>query len=445
MRHVLSSALLLLLLSGPVLASGEERVTSVLERLDSPSLRVRESAELELLATEELPVEALRRLLVDGTPREQLSVARVVAKRRLVACGDAVLELVTHDDPELWDAAARAVVLLGKDWVAKAETRLADAPEHVLVLRRLRALVAQHTVEQALFSRWQRKMGSYAGQFSDLAELGWQVQPVLLAMLFDVPLEDRFLELPEGLSLADEMDTKVGTALRIRFSNRRGYRTFAPLPPGVEQSDVFGLAVQALSDVADIDVLGKLLEDVAQRLQAHDDAIRVFRVRPFERFFAEQIEELLSARGQHRLLDERIRELARDERMARRWVRERGGVRDADASSYWARTLRDLASALHRRQKFVEAAETYQEAIDVSVELTGEVPAVDGYNRACALSRAGRVKEALVQLEQALATSTDDLPYEWVTEDGDLHNLHGEAEFDRILTRFYGTGLPDPE
>lgn len=440
-----ASLLLLTLVVGtagavPASAAGDEPARLV-DRLDSPSSHVRESARRELLEQERLPLDELRARLREGSTSARVAVARLLGERGATEAAEELVEAALAGDEELADASVRALVRAGDEAVELLRKRLTDEPSSVFVARRLELLVAQRKVETAVLSRWQRKMGSYAGQFSDLAELGWPVQPILLAMLLDVPLEDRFVVLPETDDPGERAAAEVGAVLAIRFSPRRGYRTFDPLPVEVEAEDLFRLAVLALGDVADVDVLGPILEDVARSLQAHDDSMG-FRVRPFERYFAESIEQLLSQRGRHDLLDRRIQDLRRRERSARLWAGQRGGRRNGDSLSLWATTLRDLASALHRRRHYDAAAEAYQQAVDISVELTGEVPAIDGYNRACALACGGRIDEALEQLEAALETSTDDLPYEWVTEDGDLRSLHGEPEFDRILRRFYGTGLP---
>jgi hypothetical protein len=59
------------------------------------------------------------------------------------------------------------------------------------------ALTSQHMVERAVIGKWRRKGGTYEHRFDDLVKYGWPVQPVLLAMLLDVPLSDHDVVLPQ--------------------------------------------------------------------------------------------------------------------------------------------------------------------------------------------------------------------------------------------------------
>jgi len=101
-----------------------------------------------------------------------------------------------------------------------------------------------------------------------------------------------------------------------------------------------------------------------------------------------------------------------------------------------------LGGVLHQLGRYDAAAAQYKEVIDIIRRLTEREPSIGGYNRACALARAGRRAEAIAQLARAMdpefSSGTEDLTREWVTEDGDLQVLHGDPKFDAIVKRRFG-------
>ena len=361
----------------------------------------------------------------------------------MVELAPQIAAVAAGNDAVAAEAATRALVRLGpKGLAAGAEALSAkDAKDGSARLRHLRALEAQRAVEREVLSRWRRKGGSYRGRFESLRPFGFEVQPILVAMLLDVPLEDQFVVIATT-GQADLDGTLRGLALSdLAESPRRGYRTFDPLPATIEAEELFTLASQALADVGDLDVVGPVLRDVHNELMASDRG-GGFRARPWERRFAEDIAWVLSARGDPALLEEH-RAASANEVTA--WRRRLRGAQPEDAPDdyqYFATKLAELAGFLHQLGKFDEAAKRYREVVAIHKALAGSEPAVDNYNLACALARGGHKEEALVALARAIdptsAAGIEDLTREWVTEDGDLASLHGEPAFEAALLKRFG-------
>jgi tetratricopeptide (TPR) repeat protein len=261
-------------------------------------------------------------------------------------------------------------------------------------------------------------------------------------MLLDVPLEDQFVVVP---ATGDEDADRVqrSNALRdLAQSRRRGYRTFDPLPPTIDpDADMFDLAQQALSDVADLSLMQEVLEDTHQDLLSADRAAG-WRPRPFEKHFAQDIEIILASRGAPERLEKRRADLDGECRMLRRHAERRDPEDAAEAYQFLVTKLSELAGALHQLQRYEEAARRYEEVIGIVRKLTSQEPAIGGYNRACALARAGQRDKAIAQLARALdpeiSSGTEDLTREWVMEDGDLLVLHSDPQFEAIMKRRFG-------
>ncbi len=304
---------------------------------------------------------------------------------------------------------------------------------------RLRALHAQATIERELLARWMRKGGNYDGRFAKLSEHGWPVQPVLLAMLLDVPLEDRFVVLPETESEVLRVVQKMEALDALAESPRRGYRTFIALPVEVDEEEMFDLAAQALADVADIDVMGDILDQLAQTLD-RADAKAGWQLRPAERGYAEALEEILANHGRPERLKWRIERLAMEARSQKQWADRAGPRHQSDALQHYATDLNRLARAVYRLRQWDRAAAIYAEAMEIVKRIAGRPAPVTAYNRACALSMGGRTKEALDQLDAALAIqeSESDLTRDWVEEDGDLRSLRNDPRWPVILERHFG-------
>jgi hypothetical protein len=350
-------------------------------------------------------------------------------------------------DPRESDAAARALVSLGDDAVAAGRAALAASkePEAATVLLHLEALAVRRTVEREVFARWRRKGGTYQGRFNDLAKLGWPVQPVLLGMLLDVPLTDRQIVLPATTDAATERSTKLAALTDIYVSNRRGYRTFDPLPPQVEQEEVFDLASQALRDLGDLKLMGNILETVAGGLE-NAERMNPRQLRQWNKSFYTSIDVILFERGRPRRLRETAASQQRDLAVARSFSR---GSDDPDRLGYLATKLEDYASTLHQMHQYDAAADLFAEAITIMKELGGKEPAIYGYNRACALARSAALSgdarkktEAIEQLSRSLdrdqSTGFEDLTREWVVEDGDLESLHDDPRFAEVIKKRFG-------
>jgi tetratricopeptide (TPR) repeat protein len=412
-------------------------VPALLRRLDAEALAAREAAFERLFRAETVTPDVVRRALASAGTRARPLLLELSARRGLGTLVPEVVEASLDDDPITVEAALRALVLLGPDAVAKGLTALrANHAEHraARAAVRLLALARQREVELALTSKWRRKAGSYRGRYSELEGRGWYVQAVLMAMLLDVPLEDRFVVVD------DEDDKRKGPfaardAIRqINESTRRGYRTFEPLPPHILDDDLFEMAQQALRDVADMDLVGDVLEMVASDLlRAHDRA--PFQLRPFEKHFAEEIASVLYVRGRKRLLEAEEQRLLLSINSLRKRL-GRPGAADW-ALPEWVREANELAATLHAMERFEEAAKWFQQVNEGKKRLGGEASAIVAYNRACSLALAGKSDDALAQLDAALALGTSDLTREWVTEDGDLRSLHADPRFEAILVKHF--------
>ncbi len=429
---------LLLCASAAVAQSPED--ASLLRRLGDPSERVRDRALRRLRLSADLTGEDVLAALDSAAPGAVATLLELAGTRGFDVVAPRAAQTACGDDPLAAEAALRCLVVLGDAAVARGLACLpADGAALSARRLRLRALTIQDAVEQDLIARWRRKGGTYEGRFSGLRRHGFACQPVLLAMLLDVPLEDRFLALPED---GEPSLTRRFLSLReVLRSQRRGYRTFRPLPPAIHADDLFELSAQALMDVGDMEILGDVLERLAETLEAaHERYLRIFgfQLRPWEEMFADSLDEILAANGRKERLQRRVDELQFDVRMSRRRAMGRSDAERADALQWYMTDLSRLAGVLHRMGEFERAAAAYAEVITVSEELGGEPPAIASYNRACALARAGRTGEALDQLDASLASDLTDLTREWVEEDGDLRSLRGSPRFQKMLDRYFG-------
>ena len=443
MRSPLSTLLCLLLLVTAAVAGADDE-SSLLDRLGDRSQRVREQALRRLRLDDELRAATIIAALDRAPPEAVPILLELGAARQFVELAPRAAAIAARPDPVAAEAALRCLVSLGPDAIARGLEQLPEA-DPVLSARRLRlrALGVQDAVERELLSRWRRKGGTYEGRFSDLDRFGWAIQPVLLAMLLDVPLEDRFLALPEQ---GEPSLTRRYLCLReVLRSHRRGYRTFRPLPLEIDAEDLFDLAAQALMDVADMEILADVLDGLAGTLlDAHRRYRRTigFQLRPWEQMFADTVGEILAAHDLKDRLRSRAEELEEEARSQLRYARILPKSERAEVMQWYATDLGRLAGVLHRMRDFDRAADVYAESIRVATELGGSPPAISTYNRACALARAGRTEEALEQLDVSLGSDLTDLTREWVEEDGDLRALRDDPRFQKVLDRHFG---PDAE
>jgi tetratricopeptide (TPR) repeat protein len=273
---------------------------------------------------------------------------------------------------------------------------------------------------------------------------------VLLAMLLDVPLSDHHIVLPDTTDEYELRALRMSALADIARSDRRGYRTFDPLPVQIEQEELFDLAVQALKDVGDLDLVGDILERVAEDLEAVDE-LYGWRLRPWEENFYREIDVSLFARGRpERLVRHKERCQERVENSMAWLSRAEEVGKGADQKQQINNALSEYASVLHQLHEYDEAAACFAQVLKYSKELSGKESAIAGYNRACALNRGGRKDEALRQLDRSLdrswSSGTEDLTREWVTEDGDLASLHDDPRYKAIIQRRFddaaGEGRP---
>lgn len=430
--------LLVLLLVGPMAAAESAAPReSLLQALSAETVDARDDAQARLERAEGLTQDEVRAALGAADRRARPHLFRVAAARGMQGLAPDIAKHLTAPDPVTSDAAARALVSLGDEAVAKGREALSaeKGPEADAARTHLEALFLQRMVEHEVLSRWRRKGGTYEGRYSGLSALGWPVQPILLAMLLDIPLRDHHIVLRAAESPGEELALKLGALHDIYNSDRRGYRTFEPLPARNEPDDLFELAYQALKDVGDVNLMGSILADVSEELKR--SANRRFRPRAFEKIYYQKIDEILFSRGRPMRLKRNLEECLNEVERARNWAR----TGRPEASEMLSTRLADYAGVLHQMHRFAEAARVYEEIIGIGIELGGKVPAIAGYNRACAFAKAGRKDEALAQLEQALdpelASGFEDLTKEWVTEDGDLESLHDDPRFEALIRRVY--------
>jgi tetratricopeptide (TPR) repeat protein len=223
-------------------------------------------------------------------------------------------------------------------------------------------------------------------------------------------------------------------------SDRRGYRTFEPLPPTIDPDEIYELSMQALKDVADIELMGDVLEAVSRDLQMADDRV-TWRLRRPEEAYATDIDVVLFARGRpHRL--ERRAEARSGEVDRARLIVERFGGSQVDTLQQLSYALTEYGSVLHQLQRYDEAADCFAEVIEISKHFSTKEPAISAYNRACALAKGGRTDEAIEQLRRAidrdLSSGSEDLTEEWVTEDGDLDSLRDDPRYKALIQKRYG-------
>jgi len=437
---------LLLLSAAAAFADGASSPHEQLFReLGAEALAERDEAARSLEKADELTEAEVRTALRAASRVARAHLLRLAAARGMRGLVPDIVVSLRSEDPVVTDAAARALVSLGDDAAATGILALAAAKGDAAasVRTHLVALASQRMVERAVLGKWRRKGGTYEHRFDGLVEYGWPVQPVLLAMLLDVPLTDRHIVLPETGDPNVLMAAKWAALADIERSVRRGYRTFDPVPVQIERDELFDLAVQALKDVADIELLGDILEHVSENLETVDD-LHGWRLRRFEEIYYRDIDVALFARGRPDRL-ERYTERCRDQvENAMAWMTRADEVgRGTEQRQLLSQALQDYASALHQLHKYDEAASCFSQIIRIAREgeneEKGKDPAIAGYNRACALSRAGRKDEALRQLDRALdrdrSVGWEDLTRDWVTEDGDLESLHSDPRFQAIIKR----------
>jgi len=418
---------------------------ALLQALSAETESVRDDALARLVKTDDLADAEVRAALKTADRRAKALLFRVAAAHGMKTLVPELTEGLTSQDPLVSDAAVRALVSLGDEAVAAGVTALAAAKDAAAAAVRvhLAALAAQRVVEREVLARWRRKGGSYEGRYAELAKLGWPVQPVLLAMLLDIPLTDGDVVLPAGMTVAQTEVTKALTLQRLASSHRRGYKTFDPLPASVEPEELFELAAQALKDVAELDLMGDILEFTAETLKQHDE-LKLNRLRRTEHYLAQRIDIILAARGRPerliRTADEIKRDVERYELFARRGAG--GGVEMSDILGALNRELCDYGEVLHQLRRYDEAARCFKEALDIDRKVggrNGKLSANTGYNRACALACAKRKDDAFAQLDVALdrdkSTGGEDLSREWVTEDGDLANLRDDPRWADLIHR----------
>jgi len=453
MRLLRTAAAALLLSAACGVARADLDAEALLRELGADSAHVRRRSRLRLEMADDVTsaavVAALAAARAGDHPDAIPELLALAGARGFTAVGGIAVDIAKDEDPILAEAALRCLVMLGTDQVGLGITALgADSggtaspvAASLLAARRdrLSALGMQDAIEGDLLQRWRRKGGTYEGRFSLLERHGWAAQPVLFSMLLDVPLEDRFLALPEGRE--PSLGERFIVLREILRSHRRGYRTFRQLPLDLTADDLFDLSAQALMDVADMDVLGDVLDAIAQTLENAHDRYRWtigFQLRPWEDSYAEALGEILAAHDRKERLARRAERIESEARDSRRIAMRVPKELRARALLSYARDLSDLAGVLHRMREFDRAAEVYADSIRVSTELGGEAPTIAAYNRACALARAGHVDDALKQLDVALQSDLTDLRRGWVEEDGDLRTLRDDARFQEILDRHFG-------
>jgi tetratricopeptide (TPR) repeat protein len=406
---------------------------------------VRDDACARLERSDDLSDVEVRAALAAASRRAKPLLLRVAAARGMKSLVPEMTEALASQDPLVSDAAVRGLVSFGDDAVAAGRAALSSSKDAdaAAVLVHLDALAAQRAVEREVLARWRRKGGSYEGRYAEVAKLGWPVQPVLLAMLLDIPLTDRDIVIPPTKDPGEELVTKALTLRRLASSSRRGYRTFDPLPTSIESEELFTIAAQALKDVADLDLMGDILEYVAMELERVDDAMGP-RLRRFEEFYYREIDTALAARGRPERLERLAAKL--DDRIdfIRKYVaRARGDVAaEQDALARLNSELGAFGQVLHQLRRFDDAAKCFEEALAIDRRVGGKggkLSAISGYNRACALACGGHVDEAFRQLDRSLdrdvSAGGEDLTREWVTEDGDLRALRDDPRWADLVKR----------
>ncbi len=436
--------------AGGAFADGTASSREALFRaLGDETASVRDEAGRSLERLDGLTEDEVRAALRSADARARPRLFRIAAVKGMKGLVPDLAAALSAEDPVVTDAAVRALVSMGDEAVAAGMKALGDAKDRdaAAVRGHLTALAAQRAVEREVVSRWRRKGGSYVGRYAEIAKLGWPVQPVLLAMLLDVPLSDQHIVLPQTAAPGAIEAAKLVALIDIANSNRRGYRTFDPLPVHIEQEELFYLAAQALKDVADIEFLGDILESIASELEATDDRAG-WRLRQWEESFYQEIDVVLFARGRGRRLERTAKKMKDQVDFAKRWVDRGADDRRADGLRQLSVALSEYAGVLHQLGRFDEAARHYAEVVQIGRELTGKDPAIAGYNRACALAMGGRKDEAIAQLSRALdrakSAGSEDLTQEWVTEDGDLRTLHDDPRFAALIKRRFGDADEPP-
>jgi tetratricopeptide (TPR) repeat protein len=431
-------------------AASHERL---FRELGAEAVADRDEAARSLEKADELTEAEVRAALRSAPRVAKPHLLRLAAARGMKGLVPDIVASLRAEDPAVTDAAARALVSLGDDAAATGILAMAGAKGDAAasVRTHLVALTSQHMVERAVIGKWRRKGGTYEHRFDDLVKYGWPVQPVLLAMLLDVPLSDHDVVLPQTDDPDVLLAAKWAALGDIERSSRRGYRTFEPVPVQIERDELFDLAVQAMKDVADLELVGDILEHVSENLETVDE-LHGWRLRRFEESYYRDIDVALYARGRPERL-ERFTDRCREQvENAMAWLTRADEVgRGAEQRQLLSQALQDYASALHQLHKYDEAAACFAQIIRLTREQgneKGKDPAIAGYNRACALNRGGRKDEALRQLDRALdrdrSVGWEDLTKDWVTEDGDLESLHSDPRFQAIIKRRFDEAAAVP-
>lgn len=436
------------LAEGSVEAGTDGAGARLLAELSSEVAAVREQAAQRLDGLDSLGTQQIVAAIRESGPRARPLLFGLAASRGVVEAVPDLAAGAAGADSLCAEAAIRALVTLGDDAVAAGRDALAAAQPETLSererdarLRHLQALDVQNRVEREVLKRWRRKGGTYSGRYAALAQFGWDAQPVLLAMLLDVPLEDQFVVVPPTGDEETDVVERMAAISRIASSRRRGYRTFQPLPTTIDVDELFDLAQQALADVADLRVMGDVLRDTHDSLIAADRRVR-WRPRRPEDAFAQDIEVILARRGDATPLEERRAACELEVRQTKRLLGRRDPEDAAEYFQMYNVRLGDLAVVLQHLQLWDLAAERYAEMIGIVKRLTGKEPAITGYNRACALACGGRIDEAIAQLGRSLdpeiSSGTEDLTREWVCEDGDLDAIRSDPRYAKIVLKRFG-------
>ena len=448
-----AAAILVTVCAAGAPASGAENSddavrTRLLAELSSEVAAVREQAAHRLDSFDRFTPAQIAAAIRTAGPRSRPLLFGLAATREVEAAIPDIAAGAAGADALCAEAAIRALVTFGEAGVAAGRSALATSEsattssrEREARLRHLEALDIQNRVERDVLQRWRRKGGSYRGRYASLAQFGWGAQPVLLAMLLDVPLEDQFVVVPTTGD--DEIDAvqRMSAISRLAESRRRGYRTFRPLPSSIDVDELFDLAQQALADVADLEAMGDVLRDTRESLSAADRRV-MWRPRRPEEYFAQSIEVILARRGDEGPLRERLEKCEAEVRSTKRLLGRRDPEDAAEYFQMYNVRLGELAVVLQHLERWDDAAERYAEMIDIIQRLTGKDPAITGYNRACALARGGRIDDAIEQFARALdpdvSSGTEDLTREWVNEDGDLDAIRSDPRYRKIVLKRFG-------
>jgi non-specific serine/threonine protein kinase/serine/threonine-protein kinase len=96
-------------------------------------------------------------------------------------------------------------------------------------------------------------------------------------------------------------------------------------------------------------------------------------------------------------------------------------------------TLWNLAKLCVREADLEQAEVLFRRADEITVKMGGADSPVLAYNRACREAMLGRRREALSWLRRAVETGWTD--GEWMADDDELANLHGDPDFEALVAR----------